>query len=130
MKDKHNMLQEVFRNCKYCSLIFTSKEKLNEHLLDKHSKTPEPGMNQDEETESNLTKPTKIVLVKLRSLAWPCEVLKKENNILEVRNLSSGAILNVREADVEEFDIQKLGETKNWRLRKAFAEASYILKKA
>ena len=36
---------------------------------------------------------------------------------------------NVREAEVEEFDIQKMGKSKNWRLRKAFAEASYILKK-
>ena len=104
MKDKHNMLQEVFRKCEYCSLIFTSKDKLCEHLLDKHSKTPEPDMNHDKETERNISKQTKIVLVKLRSLAWPFEVLKKESNILEVKNLSSGAILNVREADVEEFD--------------------------
>ena len=123
------MLQEVLRKCDYCSLVFTSKDKLSKHLSEKHSKTPGPDMNQDEETERNITEQTKIVLVKLRSLAWPCEVLKKENNILKVKNLSSGAILKVNESDVEDFDVQKMGETKNWRLRKAFAEAAYILKK-
>ena len=69
-----------------CSLTFTSKDKLSENLVEKYNKTLEPDMNQDEKTERTTTKLTKIVLVLLRSLAWPFEVLTKENHILEVKN--------------------------------------------
>jgi hypothetical protein len=71
----------------------------------------------------------KIVLVKFKTLSWPCQVLNTEGDIFEVMNLRDDSLLKVPSESVHTFDIQKLGETKNWRLRAAFAKAMNMMKR-
>ena len=46
-----------------------------------------------------------------------------------VLNLKDDSILKVPSDSVDTFDIQKLGETKNWILRAAFAKAMHMMKR-
>ena len=70
----------------------------------------------------------KIVLVKCKTLSWPCKVLNQEGDIMEVMNLKNDSVMTVLTDSVEKFDVQKLGETKNWKLRAAFAKAMTMMK--
>ena len=47
---------------------------------------------------------------------------------MEVMNLKNDSVMTVLTDSVEKFDVQKLGETKNWKLRAAFAKAMTIMK--
>ena len=79
--------------------------------------------NHDEVAEAE------VVLVRLRKLAWPAIVLKRENYIIEVKMLSDDAIKVISANDIEEFDVEKILYKKNSRLKNAFAKVVEIQKK-
>ena len=70
-----------------------------------------------------------IVLVKSKKLFWPAIVLSREENMVEVKTINDDKVKVVVNSDVEEFDIAKIGNTKNSRLKQAFAKAENLLKK-
>ena len=72
---------------------------------------------------------TEVVLVKMRKLCWPAIVLKKEKDVIEVKMIADDSIKVVSVEDVESFNLEKISNTKNSRLKNAFAKAVEILKK-
>ena len=70
-----------------------------------------------------------VVLFRLRKLAWPAIVLKSQNDVIEVKMLSDDAVKVISANDIEEFDVEKILNTKNSRLKNAFAKAVEIQKK-
>ena len=70
-----------------------------------------------------------IVLVKMRKLAWPAIVTKRENDMVKVRMIYDDSIKTVNANDIEPFDVRKISNTKNSRLKQAFAKADELSKK-
>ena len=70
-----------------------------------------------------------IVLVKSKKLAWPAIVQSREDNMVEVKMIHDDKIKIVANSDVEEFDISKIANSKNSRLKQAFAKAANLMKK-
>ena len=146
MKIQHRMTQSTFNKCKVCGEIFIKEDKLVEHMLSVHPQhivaesrdrpvevevaepTQEPGLlgegQGDKEGEA-----TEIVLVKLKKLSWPAVVLKREGDIFEVKMISDDKVRIVNVADIEDFAMEKIVNTKNSRLRTAFVKAADMLKK-
>lgn len=73
--------------------------------------------------------PREIVLVKSKKLSWPAEIQSRENDMVKVRMVSDDKIKIVQIGDIEEFDISKIANTKNSRLKQAFAKAVGLMKR-
>ena len=73
--------------------------------------------------------PREIVLVKSKKLSWPAEIQSRENDMVKVRMVSDDKIKIVQIGDIEEFDISKIANTKNSRLKQAFAKAVGMMKR-
>ena len=90
--------------------------------------TQEPGLlgegQGDKEGEAR-----EIVLVKLKKLSWPAVVLKREGDIFEVKMIYDDKVRIVNVAEIEDFAMEKIVNTKNSRLRTAFVKAADMLKK-
>ena len=67
--------------------------------------------------------------MKLKKLSWPAVVLKREGDIFEVKMISDDKVRIVNVADIEDFAMEKIVNTKNSRLRTAFVKAADMLKK-
>ena len=78
--------------------------------------------------ETNEATP-EIVLVKMRKLAWPAIVLKREGDIVEVKMMANDSVKVVPIDDLEAFNVEKISNTKNSRLKNAFAKAVEFMKK-
>ena len=109
MKNEHRLSQSKFKKCTECDMIFLTEKQLKEHSNAKH----------EEDTE--------IVLVKMRKLAWPALVIKREGDIVEVKMISDDSIKVVTEEEIELFDVEKISNAKNSSLKKAFVKAIEIL---
>ena len=73
-------------------------------------------------------KDVEVVLVKSKKLAWPAIIIGRENDVVEVKMIYDDKFKNVPERDIETFDVSKIGNTKNSRLKQAFAKAAELLK--
>ena len=73
--------------------------------------------------------PREIVLVKSKKLSWPAEIQSRENDMVKVRMVSDDKIKIVQIGDIEEFGISKIANTKNSRLKQAFAKAVGLMKR-
>ena len=136
MNDKHKMTQSTFIKCKVCSKIFNNETKLSEHMMEVHGQNieepeaepvEEPEAEQVEEPEPEVHHD--IILVKMKKLAWPAIVQKREGDILEVKMIYDDTIRVVGSNDVETFAMDKIANTKNSRLKASFAKAAILLKK-
>ena len=118
MKNAHTFSQSTLKSCQLCKKLFFLESKLKEHLEVCHGQ------------DSNITEVvTEVVLVKMRKLSWPAIVLKKENDVIEVKMIADDSIKVVSLGDVESFNVEKISNTKNSRLKNAYAKAVEILKK-
>ena len=70
-----------------------------------------------------------IVLVKMRTLAWPAVVINRENEMIEVRMISDDTTKLIKAVDINPFDIDKIANTKNPKLKNAYSKAAEMLKK-
>ena len=73
-------------------------------------------------------KQTEIILVKLRTLAWPAVVVRREDDMIIVKMISDDSEKMVKENDTEVFDVEKITNTKNPKLKNAYAKAVELLK--
>ena len=142
MHNLHHLMQSTLKSCTICRKIFMQESKLKEHMELEHLQVVQ---NQDEGENNDVgnlaeaavvvddnhdeVAEAEVVLVRLRKLAWPAIVLKRENDIIEVKMLSDDAIKVISANDIEEFDVEKILNTKNSRLKNAFAKAVEIQKK-
>ena len=78
--------QSTSLRCNFCKKLFVKESKLNEHITEKHGKVV------DKEME--------IVLVKLRTLAWPALVVEREDNMVRLKMISDDTEKVVKENDV------------------------------
>ena len=108
--------QPAFVSCKYCKIIFLKKQKLMDHLKSVH----------DEETNSASN--SVIVLVKMRTLYWPCLVIATKEDHLTVKSLKDDKLFDVKMAKTVNYTLEKLGETRNSDLKKSYTRAEDILK--
>ena len=115
MKSQHKLTQSIFKSCHVCKQIFLQDNKLKEHMELSHNETNEA--------------PPEIVLVKMRKLAWPAIVLKREGDIVEVKMMANDSVEVVPIDDIEAFNVEKISNTKNSRLKNAFAKAVEFMKK-
>ena len=106
------MHTNALKMCAECDLIFPTELQLTEHMETIH-------------TIARL----EIILVKMRKLAWPAMVTKREGDIIEVRMLADDSIKVISEDDAETFNADKIGNTRNTGLKKAFAKALELLGK-
>ena len=65
----------------------------------------------------------------MKSLSWPAIVQKREGDVLEVKMIFDEKVRIVSVGDVEKFAVEKIANTKNSRLKTAFAKAVELLKK-
>ena len=65
----------------------------------------------------------------MRKLAWPAIVVKREDSQIEVKMISDDTLKVVKENDIEPFNAEKITNTKNSKLKNAFAKALVMLKK-
>jgi hypothetical protein len=106
MKNAHTFSQSTLKSCQLCKKLFFLDSKLKEHLEVCHGQ------------DSNITEVvTEVVLVKMRKLSWPAIVLKKENVVIEVKMIADDSIKVVSLGDVESFNVEKISNTKNSRLK-------------
>ena len=110
-----NMKQNEIRKCEKCNVVFITE----------HCSNCEKVANEQPKLKDHTIR---IVLAKMKTSYWPCEVISQEGTVLKVKNILDETIITVNETEVKPFDIQKLGETKDLRLRKAFAKAQHMLK--
>ena len=122
MKQKHRFIQPTIKQCKECKLIFYSETTLASHMEANHG-DKQADVEMDEQVENE------IVLVKMRKLAWPAIVTKRENDMVKVRMIYDDSIKTVNANDIEPFDVRKISNTKNSRLKQAFAKADELSKK-
>ena len=113
MQEEHAVIQTNLVQCHECGKMFFEQSKLQEHIVAKH------------EERSTV----EIVLVKLRTLSWPAEVVNRKDGIIEVKMIHDGSKKNVNAIDVSDFDVSKISNTKNPKLKVAFAKAAEIMKK-
>ena len=113
MQEDHVVIQANLVQCHECGKLFFEQSKLQEHIGAKH------------EERSTV----EIVLVKLRTLSWPAEVVNRKDGIIEVKMIHDGSKKNVNAIDVSDFDVSKISNTKNPKLKVAFAKAAEIMKK-
>ena len=59
----------------------------------------------------------------MRKLAWPAIVVKREDSQIEVKMISDDTLKVVKENDNEPFNAEKIANTKNSKLKNAFAKA-------
>ena len=71
----------------------------------------------------------KIILLKFRTLRWPCSVIEDLGEMLKVKCLKDDKVHIVTKSEVLQFEHNKIEETKKSELRKAYAKAVSILKK-
>jgi flagellar motor switch protein FliM len=76
-----------------------------------------------------IPKQNEIVLVKMKSLSWPAIVQQRQGDVLEVKMIFDEKVRIVSVGDVEKFAVEKIVNTKNLRLKTAFAKAVELLKK-
>ena len=136
MDEKHRMSQGFILRCEVCKLLFTKKSCLEEHMLKEHEISAiHADTNESvEETAPELqavddSEDMEIVLVKSKKLSWPAIVQSREDNMVEVKMIHDGKVKVVVNSDVQEFDISKIGNSKNSRLKQAFAKAANMIKK-
>ena len=130
------MSQGFILRCEVCKLLFTKKSSLEEHMLKEHeiSAIHADPNESVEETAPELqavddSEDMEIVLVKSKKLSWPAIVQSREDNMVEVKMIHDGKVKVVVNSDVQEFDISKIGNSKNSRLKQAFAKAANMIKK-
>ena len=70
-----------------------------------------------------------IILVRLRRLAWPAMIMTREDDILEVKMISDDSLKIITADDTEPFNVEKISNTKNSKLKNAYAKAIDIMKK-
>ena len=109
IQNEHRLNQAHMKKCSKCELVFSTEKKLAEHFETAHANTD-----------------NEIILVKMRKLSWPALVIKKEGDILEVRMLSDDSIRFVSEEECEPFSVEKVGNSKNTALKKAYTKALEI----
>ena len=116
MNTVYTFTQPTMISCQLCKYIFVHEQAHKKHLEEAHGQKP---ANQDLE----------IVLVKMRTLAWPAVVLKRENEMIEVKMISDDTTKVIKAVDVYPFDIDKIANTKNTKLKNAYSKAAEMLKK-
>ena len=135
MTEKHKMSQSLILRCEMCKLIFINKRTLEEHMVNEHQEASATNVDLFEPEEESAAAEVggageeEIVLVKSKKLAWPAIVQSREDNMIEVKMIHDDKIKMVVNSDVEEFDISKIGNSKNSRLKQAFAKAANLIKK-
>ena len=133
MKAEHQLTQSTLISCPICKTIFFLQSKLVEHLAEVHAdnsdNVTEVVEDLEEINEENSDNANEVVLVKSRKLAWPAVVQKRETDVVEVKMISDDSIKVVSVDDIEDFNVEKLGNSKNTKLKNAFAKAVEILKK-
>ena len=65
----------------------------------------------------------------MRKLAWPAIEIKRENDLVTVKMIYDDSMKIVYLNDIEPFDVRKITNTKNSRLKQAFAKADELSKK-
>ena len=83
MRKDHTFTQSTILRCNFCKKLFVKESKLNEHITEKHGEVV------DKEME--------IVLVKLRTLAWPALVVEREDNMVRLKMISDDTEKVVKE---------------------------------
>ena len=116
MNTAHSFTQSTMISCQLCKCIFIHEQAHKKHLEEVHGQEP---ANQELE----------IVLVKMRTLAWPAVVIKRENEMIEVKMISDDTTKVIKAVDVYPFDINKIANTKNIKLKNAYSKAAEMLKK-
>ena len=136
MNEKHKMSQGLILLCEVCKLTFIKKSSLEEHMQKEHevsatnANPSEPGEDIAAEIQDvDDSEDMEIVLVKSKKLSWPAIVLSREDNMVEVKMIHDDKVKVVVNSDVDEFDITKIGNSKNSRLKQAFAKAATLIKK-
>ena len=69
-----------------------------------------------------------VVLVKLRKLSWPAIVVKREGDVVEVKMIADNSTKVVPISDIEVFHVDNIANTKNSRLKNAYARAVEMMK--
>ena len=122
IKECHKALasssQPCLRVCDECSNVFASKVALKTHIADLHS-------NNEIFTAPN---ETRIIMLRFRKLAWPCLVLGESGDSLKIRCFKDDKVLNIKKSAAMSFNFEKLEETKDTKMKKAFAKAISLLK--
>ena len=103
MRDDHAFTQSTILDCKVCKKLFIQESKLKEHMKENHGEV--------------VDKQTEIILVKLRTLAWPAVVVRREDDMILVKMISDDSEKMVKENDTEVFDVEKITNTKNPKLK-------------
>ena len=103
-------------------MIVYSEATLASHMVENHGEQQED-VEVEEEVEHE------IVLVRMIKLAWPAILTKRENDMVTVKMIYDDSIKLVNEKDIEPFDVRKITNTKNSRLKQAFAKADELSKK-
>ena len=85
---------------------------MQKHMTENHIE------NEVELEQENSTNVRKIVLLKKRTLTWPCLVISEADEILKIKSFKDDKILEVKRSDVQPFNIENIGETKNHKLKK------------
>ena len=111
VKRVHKFTQSTFKSCHVCRKIFLQENKLKEHMEAAHKEaSPE------------------VVLVKLRKLSWPAIVVKREGDVVEVKMIADNSTKVVPISDIEVFHVDNIANTKNSRLKNAYARAVEMMK--
>ena len=133
MKQKHRFTQPTIVSCEECKMIFCSIKSLQNHKEAQHGvdQVDVEGVPMENEILVEVAEPVEmeIVLVKKKKLGWPAIVLRRENENIEVKMIYDDAIKTLKANDIEPFDIRKIGNTKNSRLKQAFAKAAKLSNK-
>ena len=133
IKTLHKFTQSTLKSCGICKKVFIHAKKLQDHMIEYHEAQDVADQNDGEEVNEEAVQEEnfhqEVVLVKLRKLAWPGLILKREGDVIEVRMIADDTIKVVSIEDIESFQIERISNTKNSRLKKAFAKAAEIMKK-
>ena len=114
MKNDHAFTQQTIIQSDVCKQLFFQKSKLEKHARENHEAI------EDQEME--------IVLVKQRTLAWPAVVVKRQHDVIELKMIADDSKKIVKQTDITAFDVDRISNTKNPKLKQAFAKAVGLLK--
>ena len=93
-------------------------------------------LHQGKQVERNVTekhgevddKRMEIVLIKLRTFAWPAVFVDRDDDVINVRIISDDSEKMVKESDIQMFDVEKITNTKIAKLKNVYTKAVKLLK--